>query len=70
MRKEEKRLKCTLLNGAWSTETKYMRGYTGKCDVFGSTDEKGGTGGTVQSAERSSTRSMCSSSPSDLMNNA
>ena len=35
MRKEVKRLKCTLPNGsAWSTERKYMRRYKGKCDVF------------------------------------
>ena len=35
MRKEEKRLKCTLLNGsAWSTEKKYMRRYKGKSDIF------------------------------------
>ena len=35
MRKEEKRLKCTLPNGsAWSTEKKYMRRYRGKCDIF------------------------------------
>ena len=35
MRKEEKRLRCFLLNGsAWSTENKYMRRYKGKCDVF------------------------------------
>ena len=26
---------CTLLNGsAWSTERKYMRRYTGECDIF------------------------------------
>ena len=35
MRKEEKRLKCTLLNGsAWSTEKKYMRRYKGTFDIF------------------------------------
>ena len=35
MKKEEKLLRCTLLNGsAWSTEKKYMRRYKGKCDVF------------------------------------
>ena len=35
MRKEEKRLKCTLLNGsAWSTEKKCMRRYEAKCDIF------------------------------------
>ena len=35
MRKEEKKLKCTLLNGsAWSTEKKYMRRYTGTFDIF------------------------------------
>ena len=35
MRKEEKRLKCTLRNGsAWNTERKYMRRYRGKCDIF------------------------------------
>ena len=35
MRKEEKRLKCTLLNGsAWSTEKKYMRRYKGAFDIF------------------------------------
>ena len=35
MRKEEKRLKCTLLDGsAWSTEKKCMRRYKGKCDIF------------------------------------
>ena len=34
-RKEEKRLKCTLLNGSvWSTEKKSLRRYKGKCDVF------------------------------------
>ena len=33
--KEEKRLKCTLLNGsAWSTEKKYMRRYEGTFDIF------------------------------------
>ena len=35
MRKEEKRLKCTLLNGsAWSTEKKYIRRYRGTFDIF------------------------------------
>ena len=35
MRKEEKRFKCTLLNGsAWSTEKKYMRRYKGTFDIF------------------------------------
>ena len=35
MRKEEKRLRCTLPNGsAWSTEKKYMRRFKGTCDVF------------------------------------
>ena len=35
MRKEAKRLRCTLLNGsAWSTERKHMRRYKGKCDIF------------------------------------
>ena len=35
MRKEEKRLKCTLLNGsAWSTEKKYMRRYKGTFDII------------------------------------
>ena len=35
MRKEEKRLKCTLLNGsAWSTEKKYMRRFRGTFDIF------------------------------------
>ena len=35
MRKEEKRLKCTLLNGsAWSTKKKYMRRYKGTFDIF------------------------------------
>ena len=35
MRKEEKRLKCTLSNGsAWSTEKKCMRRHKGKCDIF------------------------------------
>ena len=35
MRKEEKRLRCTLLNGSvWSTEKKYMRRYKGKCAIF------------------------------------
>ena len=35
MRKEEKRLKCTLLNGsARSTERKCKRRYKGKCDIF------------------------------------
>ena len=35
MRKEEKRLRCTFLNGsAWSTEQKYVRRHTGKCDIF------------------------------------
>ena len=35
MRKEEKRLRCALLNVlAWSTEKKYTRRYKGKCDVF------------------------------------
>ena len=35
MRKEEKRFRCTLLNGsAWSTEKKYMRRYRGKYDIF------------------------------------
>ena len=35
MRKEEKRLKCTLLDGsAWSTEKKYMRRYKGTYDIF------------------------------------
>ena len=34
MRKEEKRLKCTLLKGsAWSTEKKYMRRYKGTFDI-------------------------------------
>ena len=35
MRKEAKRLRCTLLNGsAWSTERKCPRRYKGKCDIF------------------------------------
>ena len=35
MRKEEKNLRCALLNGsAWSTERNYMRRYTGTFDVF------------------------------------
>ena len=35
MRKEEKRLRCALLNGsAWSTENKNMRRYKGKFDIF------------------------------------
>ena len=35
MRKEEKRLRCTLLNGsAWSTEKKYMRRYKGTFDII------------------------------------
>ena len=35
MRKEEKRLRCALLNGsAWSTERKHMRRYKGTFDVF------------------------------------
>ena len=35
MRKEVKRLKCTLLNGSvWSTEKKYMRRYRGTFDIF------------------------------------
>ena len=35
MRKEEERLRCTLLKGsAWSTERKYMRRYKGRCDIF------------------------------------
>ena len=41
MRKEEKRLKCTLLNGsAWSTERMYMRRYTGNFDVFFGTEHR------------------------------
>ena len=35
MKKEARRLRCTLLNGsAWSTEKKYMRRYKGKCEIF------------------------------------
>ena len=35
MRKEEKRLKCTFLNGsAWSTKKKYMRRCKGTFDIF------------------------------------
>ena len=35
MRKEEKRLRCALLNGSvWSIEKKCTRRYKGKCDVF------------------------------------
>ena len=35
MRKGEKRLKCTLLNGsAWSTEKKFLRRYKGTFDIF------------------------------------
>ena len=35
MRKEEKNLRCAMLNGsAWSTERKYMRRYRGTFDVF------------------------------------
>ena len=35
MRKEEKNLRCALLDGsAWSTERKYMRRYNGTFDVF------------------------------------
>ena len=35
MRKEEKRLKCTLPNGsAWSTEKKCLRRYEGTFDIF------------------------------------
>ena len=35
MRKEEKRLRCALLNGsAWSTEKKYMRRHKGTSDIF------------------------------------
>ena len=35
MRKEAKRLRCTLMSGsAWSFERKYMRRHNGKCDIF------------------------------------
>ena len=35
MRKEEKRMRCALLDGsAWSTEKKYMRRYTGTFDIL------------------------------------
>ena len=35
MREEEKRLKCTLLNGsAWNTEKKFLRRYKGTFDIF------------------------------------
>ena len=35
MRKEEKRLRCNLLNGSvWNTEKKYMRRYKGMFDTF------------------------------------
>ena len=35
MRKEEKRLKCALLNlSAWSTENKHIRRYSGTFDIF------------------------------------
>ena len=35
MKKEAKRLRCTLLNGsAWSAEKKYVRRYEGKCEIF------------------------------------
>ena len=47
MRKEEKRLRCALLDGsAWSTEKKYMRRYTGTFDILfgkGAQIEEGGT---------------------------
>ena len=34
MKRESKLLRSTLLNGsAWSTERKYMRRYTGKCEI-------------------------------------
>ena len=29
-----RRLRCTLLNGSWSTEKQKMRRYRGKCDIF------------------------------------
>ena len=51
MRKEEKRLKCTLPNGsAWSTEKKYMRKYKVTFDVFFEIEHRlrrGGNGGAV-----------------------
>ena len=35
VKKEARRLRCTLLNGLeWSTEKKYLRRYRGKCDIF------------------------------------
>ena len=35
MKKEEKKLSCSLLKGsAWSTERKYTRRKKGKCDIF------------------------------------
>ena len=35
MKKEARRLRCTLLNGsALSTQKKFLRRYTGKCDIF------------------------------------
>ena len=52
MRKEEKRLRCALLNGsAWSTEKKYMIRYWGTFDIFFGMEHrmrKEEMGGTVQ----------------------
>ena len=51
-RKEEKRLRCTLLNGsAWSTEKKCMRRYNGTFDIFfwkTAQIKERGNGGRVQ----------------------
>ena len=41
MKKQEKRLGCTLPNGsAWSTERKYMRRYKGTFDIFFGTEHR------------------------------
>ena len=46
MVKEEKRLRCILLNGsAWR---KNMRRHTGKCDILGTEHREGGNAGAVE----------------------
>ena len=40
-KKRAELLRCILLCGsAWSTERKYMRRYTGKCDIFFGTEHR------------------------------
>ena len=55
VKKEAKLLSYTLLNGsAWSTERKYMRRYTGKCDIFFRIEHRLRKDGDLQRTQRES----------------